>query len=517
MSFERLTPYDVVYYPGHSFPETHPDRLATMASYYGLESAPISRCRVLELGCGLGGNLIPIASLYPESEFIGVDLSGHAIERGQQNVSALGLGNIALFNRNIMEMGHDGDPFDYIIAHGVYSWVPPVVRDKLLAIYGECLAPNGVAYVSYNAHPGSHMRDMVRDMMLFHIRDITEPKQRIEQARSIAKFIAESSAKDTVHGAVLRDELERIQKMSDEVLFHDDLEVNSTPFLLHQVVAAAQGHGLQYLCDATISRRDLNAYPMEAQRVLAGFPASEFMARDQYQDFIDGHGFRHTLLCRADVKLDRTFDVNRIKRFYLAAALTPVKGDLNPADAGIAEFKTEKGDTLTTDHRLSKAAMLHLGQAWPAAMTFPQLLDGARQRLASADAAPANYASEEQTEALVDVLFQAVSRGIIEIHRDPPPLTAVVSERPEASRVARLQSQNGTLVTNLRHRTAMMEDEIVRRFLQLVDGTRNVDQLVADLEASLNDGGAASAKNVVNRQHVEHNLRVLAKLALLVR
>ena len=177
MSFEQLTPYDVIYYPGHSFPETHPDRLATMASYYGLESAPIDRCRVLELGCGVGGNLIPIACLYPESEFIGVDLSAHAIERGQANVAALGLTNIALHNRNIMEMASDGRPFDYIIAHGVYSWVPPAVREKMLALYGECLAPNGVAYVSYNAHPGSHLRDMVRDMMLFHIRDLTEPKR----------------------------------------------------------------------------------------------------------------------------------------------------------------------------------------------------------------------------------------------------------------------------------------------------------------------------------------------------
>jgi SAM-dependent methyltransferase/methyltransferase-like protein len=517
MSFEQLTPYDVVYYPGHSFPETHPDRLATMASYYGLESPLIERCRVLELGCGVGGNLIPIACLYPESEFIGVDLSAHAIERGQANVAALGLTNIALQNRNIMEMANDGRPFDYIIAHGVYSWVPPVVREKMLALYGECLAPNGVAYVSYNAHPGSHLRDMVRDMMLFHIRDVTEPKQRIQQARAVAKFIAESSVEETVYGAVLRDEFKRIAKMADEVLFHDDLEVNSTPFLLHQVVAAAQRHGLQYLCDATISRRNLNAYPMEAQRVLAGFPASEFMARDQYQDFIDGHGFRHTLLCHADVKLDRTFDVNRIKRFHLAAALTPVKDDLDPADAGIAEFKTEKGATLTTDHCLSKAAMLCLAQTWPGAVTFPALLDHAQARLASAGLAPADHASDEQVEALVDVLFQAVSRGIIGIHRHPPPLTAVVSERPEASLIARMQSRNGTLVTNLHHRTAMMEDEIVRQFLQLVDGTRDLDQLIADLEAGLNDGAPGGERKTVSRPNVERNLRVLAKLALLVR
>lgn len=518
MSFETLTPYDVVYYPGHSFPETHPDRLATMASYYGLELAPIDRCRILELGCGVGDNLIPIAHVYPATQFVGVDLSAHAIERGQKNIAALGLKNIELHNRDIMEIGQDGQIFDYIIAHGVYSWVPPAVREQMMVIYGKYLAPNGVAYVSYNAHPGSHLRDMVRDMMLFHIRDIKEPKQRIEQARSIAKFIAEASIKDSVYGAVLRDEFERISKMADEVLFHDDLEENSTPFLLHQVVGAAKRHGLQYLCDSTFSRRDLHAYPEDARRVLAGFPASEFMARDQYQDFIDGHGFRHTLLCRADIKLDRTIDANKLRRFALAASLSSVAGEFNAADAGTVEFKTEKGHTLATDHRLSKAALLHLAKSWPEAVSFSDLLEHARKRVAAAgDGQVEQFDSDEHVDALVNLMFEAVSRGLIEIHRYPPPVTASVGERPEALRVARMQSQSGTLVTNLRHRTVMIEDEIVRRFLQLVDGTRTVDRLIADLEDWMNATNPEATGKLVGRQHVEHNLRVLAKLALLVR
>src|SRR3954451_17011966 len=240
MSFKALTPYDIVYYPGHSFPETHPIRLATMGNFYGMESAPVNCCRLLELGCGVGDNLIPMAQLYPQSSFVGIDSSAHAIESGQTNVTMLGLRNIDLVHRDIMDFRQDDQTFDYIIAHGVYSWVPPAVREQMMRIYGKYLAPNGVAYVSYNAHPGSHLRDMVRDMMLFHVRDVKDPKKRIEQARSIAKFIAEASIKESVYGAVLREEFERIEKMADEVLFHDDLEENSTAFLLHQVVATAE-------------------------------------------------------------------------------------------------------------------------------------------------------------------------------------------------------------------------------------------------------------------------------------
>ena len=84
------------------------------------------------------------------------------------------------------------EPFDYIIAHGVYSWVPDPVRDRILAICSESLSPNGVAYVSYNTYPGGHIRDMVREMMLFHVRACFRRQQKIAQGRALLKFLAGS-------------------------------------------------------------------------------------------------------------------------------------------------------------------------------------------------------------------------------------------------------------------------------------------------------------------------------------
>ena len=76
------TPYDEVPYTSYSFPETHPDRMATVAHLFNLKPPPPDRCRVLELGCASGGNLAPMAALYPESEFLGIDLSRVQIEQG---------------------------------------------------------------------------------------------------------------------------------------------------------------------------------------------------------------------------------------------------------------------------------------------------------------------------------------------------------------------------------------------------------------------------------------------------
>jgi len=76
--------YDEVPYPGLPLPQTHPSQLATLGFLHGLEPAPVERCRVLELGCGDGGNLIPMALDLPESEFVGIDLSAPAIATGRR-------------------------------------------------------------------------------------------------------------------------------------------------------------------------------------------------------------------------------------------------------------------------------------------------------------------------------------------------------------------------------------------------------------------------------------------------
>src|SRR5688572_33293332 len=125
---------------------------------------PAGEARVLELGCGTGGNLIPMALAMPGATFTGFDLSAVQIERAREAISALGLRNITVAQRNILDVGKDADGFDYIICHGVYSWVPENVQQRILAICRESLSKNGVALISYNTYPGWHLRESVREM-----------------------------------------------------------------------------------------------------------------------------------------------------------------------------------------------------------------------------------------------------------------------------------------------------------------------------------------------------------------
>src|SRR5512141_2176499 len=103
MSRREPTSYDAVSYPGGVFSQTHPDRLATIAALYGFPAAPPERCRVLELGCGDGGNLIPMAYVLPESTFLGLDSAGSAVARGREQIAALGLTNVTLEHVDLLD------------------------------------------------------------------------------------------------------------------------------------------------------------------------------------------------------------------------------------------------------------------------------------------------------------------------------------------------------------------------------------------------------------------------------
>ena len=127
-----VNPYDAVPYPDLAYGNTHPDRLATMARLLGMTPAPVERCRVLEVGCAAGGNLLPMAYTLPHAEFVGIDYSAQQIDEGQARIRGLGLSNFTLACRNLLEVGEELGTFDYIIAHGVYSWTPPPVREKTL-------------------------------------------------------------------------------------------------------------------------------------------------------------------------------------------------------------------------------------------------------------------------------------------------------------------------------------------------------------------------------------------------
>jgi methyltransferase-like protein/trans-aconitate methyltransferase len=470
-----LTSYDEVAYPGFPLRQTHPDLLATIAALHGLNSAPPSRCRVLELGGGDGANLIPLAYGYPGSTFLGIDLAPTPVQRGQQCIADLGLTNIELRCGDVMDLTDLGE-FDYIIAHGLYSWVPGPVRDRILALSRGHLAPHGVAYISYNAFPGSHVRQMVRRMMRWHVRDVTSPRERIDGARALLSFLAESHTRETAYGELLRTEAQQVGlKQAEQKLYHDDLADVNDAFYFVEFMADAERFGLQFLSEADYGE-SADAHLTPAVRAqLDALSGDDLILREQYLDFIKCRRFRQTLLCHRDAAVCRPPSAESVMRLAVSCPLR-AEGDLNLAPKVAVRFCVPgKGVGLAIDLPPAKAALAHLGTIYPRAVVFGELLTSACQRLGRAPQAG-------DADALADVLLSAFTFGLAQLYREPPRFAVAAGERPKVSALARQQLRAGAdMLTNLRHAPVQVDNPITRQLLLLLDGTRDRAQLVNEL------------------------------------
>jgi len=496
--------YDKVPYPGLPLPQTHPDRLATIAGIFGMSPAAAPNCRVLELGCGDGGNLIPMALTLPGSVFTGIDLAEPAIARGCALIRTLGLENITLRRLDLMRAGPDLGEFDYgifdyIIAHGLYSWVPADVRDGLLSLCRRHLAPQGVAYVSYNASPGFNRRRMFREMMLYRVREIEDPMHRVEQGVQLIGALAGCRPEHLSSSVLFAEELEHLTTCEPWFVYHDDLaDTNYAPYF-HEFAAHAGLHGLAYLGEADFIEMQDEIYPEPVIHALRRFAGDDVLVKEQYLDFIKGRRFRQTLLCREEVALDRCAQPEQIVDLHLASGARPVSPVPDLREGVFEEFRGPRGAALKTDNAHSKAALCRLGEVWPRSLSFSEL-----QAVAGGEPA-----------LLAEILFQGYRVGLLEAYSNPPRFAASANEKPAASPLARVQAQQGALVTTLRHTTVELEDTVDRCLLVLLDGTKNRDALVDGLRALLRSLDESEAGDI-KAESLEMRLQRLAKQALLL-
>ena len=483
MSRRESTVYDAVSYPGLPFSQTHPDRLATIAALYDFPAAPPDRCRVLELGCGDGGNLIPMAYLLPESTFLGLDAAGSAIVQGREQISALGLTNVSLRHVDLLDASNLGT-YDYVIAHGLYSWVPPAVQERALAITSEALAPNGVAYVSYNALPGGHIRDAMRQMMRWHVRGIEDPAERSRRAKDFVRFLGEAAPPHPVFSAVLKETLDFQREQADAYFFHDDLAETNESLLFADFIERASRHRLKFLSEADYFDMAVWNADSPAGRFLLKAGAENVVLEQQYRDFLIFRRFRQTLLCGEEAFALPEPDPEALRSLYVGASTRPDCAEPDVVSDEPMRFVSEKEGEVTTAHPLSKAAFLELGVIWPRWIRVSDLLAAARARVSSAGGRPAK--AEDETR-LLRFLLASYSANVTLLQSTPCPFVTEISERPRASALARLQARTRTKVTNLRHESVRLEDPLVRTFLGLLDGTRDHTMIASEMAAAIRE------------------------------
>ena len=509
-------PYNEVRYTGHARVFAHPRRMRTLARLFSLRAPAPERCRMLELGCGDATHLLWVAVGLPAARCVGIDLTEAGLARGREMAQVAGIGNVELRQADIMDLDASLGEFDYIVAHGVYSWVPELVRSKLLDLCARCLAPDGVALVSYNAMPGGHFRSLAGELMRFGTRGIADPERTVAQARRFLDTFSRWQGQGEGYAEIIRGQIARLEKTPDYVLYHDDLAEHTRAFSLSGFLERAGACGLRYLTEASFADTRYEGVPPEVQAEVAAAVSSR-EDREQILDYLSGRAFRRTLLCRAVVALDGAPDADAVAEMAVLGRFRPL-AEPGLADDAPLEFEGADGKRITAAHRLVKAALVLLGEFWPRPLAFADLLDQARSRCVrvSADA-------EEERRQFCRFLFGAYAGGVVDLNLDPPRAAARAGDRPRVFALARAQAARGGELTSVPGFTVHMDDPFSRHLLRLLDGSRDRAGIAASLVAAVELGEVALPQALSEAQDwraalrggLDENLASLARLGLI--
>ncbi|MBT3371199.1 MAG: methyltransferase domain-containing protein [Rhodospirillaceae bacterium] len=490
--------YQVTPYPSRPVPLSHPDHLYVVGRLHGLTPAKIAGARVLELGCAAGGNLLPMAASLPEGEFIGIDLSERQIEMAQAGAAAGGLDNVEFLAGDALSLlaGGLGRPFDYIVLHGLYSWVPVEVQAALLPLCRRLLSEHGIIYISYNTYPGWHGRGLVRELMLRAGAAAANGAEQVAMARAaLDDLIAAYAQNGDAYAALLAEEKARVDDMEDSFLLHDLLEVENHPIYLDQFLARADAAGLQFISEGNVAASREENFSPEARRQLAAI--ADPVVREQRIDFLLNRSFRQTLLCPKSAAVQRRIAPEWLAGLYLASPVRPLGPDANGA-SGEAFFATPDGGRFGMTAPSAIAALNHLALAWPDFLAIEELAakigDGAIVAQLAIDLYPRNW---------IDLLPRSAM------------YTTTPGTHPKATALARWQTQQGDFVTDLRHRSVTITDSFTRQLLPLLDGETDRGALLASV-AGFDDREHSQVANDDPETLLDAALHQLAERCLLV-
>ncbi len=442
--------YDELPYESYPYSQTHPANLRTIGMLFGMNPVPLENARILELGCAAGNNIIPIAIDYPKATVVGVDLSQVQIEQATKQVEELGLKNITFNHCSIMDITKEFGEFDYIIAHGVLSWIPAEVQEKIFDICNTNLSKNGIAYISYNTLPGWNMVRSIRDMMLYHSQSFQNPLEKVQQSRLLLQFIIDATENtNTPYAQVLRNEAKVLANQPDHYLRHDHIEENNSQFYFHEFIDKIKARKLQYLGDANIPSMYLGNMPTAVVEKLQA--VNDIVRTEQYMDFISNRRFRCTLVCHESVKLKRNLANEDVKNFYLSVNLEPEKDlkDINLEDNTETIKFFVNGNTesfISSTSSIMKAILYTFAENKNAPLKLDQVVKLAEEKLKNIDRV-------QIKNELLNNAMRLVLSGYMTICSEPLNFTNQVASKPKASKLAQYQAERmpGLWVTTQKH------------------------------------------------------------------
>lgn len=478
--------YDQTPYESYPYAQTRPENLKAIAHIFGLETPALETARFLELGCASGGNMITHATHYPKAKFVGVDLSAVQVEMGNKQIKELGLKNIELKAISITDINKSFGEFDYIICHGVLSWVPDNVREAIFRIADENLSKNGIAYISYNTLPGWHMVRTIRDMMMFHSRNFTDINEQVQQSRLLLDFVKDSlEGSNSPYGEIMNSEAKLLAGQPDHYLRHDHMEDINHQYYFHEFMKRASEHGLQYLGDASLASMYSGNLPKQISEKLS--EVTDIVRSEQYMDFVTNRRFRSTILCKKNVQLKRNISGNSLEGLYFSMKILPEKllKDVTLDNSDNLEFYYAglKDNKLNSNSPILKALLYIFNASVNFSLTASELTTKIKEML------PKNkYTDEQIMLEIMSNITRLVFCGYIVVSTEKPTFIPTASAMPRISNLARVQleAKQGWVTNEVHDRINLSPLDMYS--MKYLDGKHNKEQVLDELVKHVGSG-----------------------------
>jgi methyltransferase-like protein/SAM-dependent methyltransferase len=474
--------YDSAPYGAHAYPQSAPGRLAAVAYLFGLETPDVSTARVLEIGCATGSNLIPFAAFNPDAQAVGVDLSPVQIDTGRKQVEQLGLGNLRLLVGDIatMDLAALGQ-FDFIICHGVYSWVSDDVRRALLFAIRKMLSRNGVAYVSYNVYPGWKAKEVLRDTLSLVGGGGATAEVRVRSARNMIDMLGDVAPAESSLSRLLEEYQATAGTARDYYLLHDELSTFNQPCYFLEMVERARMHGLTYLAEARPETMFAENYgPGVAERLNAECADSQLVL-EQLLDVVANRTFRQSLMVHAECAQQIRYELDPVRyRNLHFAAFLPVADGETRMDYSRQHFGPVESPNVFTNDPALKAALEALNTRWPWTLSWQELQQAVRDGLDEAGVDEGDNL-QSRIDGLLEVLIVS---GQAQFRLEPVSAqvdSALQIEEPSRRMVEITRADGAAAVTFNRWHEMHPLSSIDPHLLPLLDGTRDSDALLHTL------------------------------------
>ena len=458
--------YEDIPYTTFALRPAYLGRLAALAHLHGIDVASPYECSVLEIGSGTGTNSIALATQYPKSRFVGVDLAESHIVASRELAAGCGIENVEFRRGDIREVALERNSFDYIICHGLYSWVAPDIRQSLMEKISESLKPHGIAYVSYNVLPGWRQRGAIRDIMRVgaaRCRASASPHERLSAALEFLKTVASVRTQhDDLFGAYLRESLKRFEESDESYIYHEYLEEYNEPVLFSDFMEQASQVNLQFLSEAKPSLMSSDDLGPEVVRYIEG-AGSDIIDREQRLDMVRNRMFRETILCHSSHSLRRDLKASVFKGLTFVTDYRHER-DISDREAIFREFVSGREVTTPRDEHAIILALV--GEAGCRGLLFDEVLRSVQTLSMSID-----------ERSLMHIMVRLWRAGFIDFMSHPVSAKASCEGTAQTTSLARYQALQGdALIVSLQHRSFKVSD-LERDLLKVSDGTKSFSDL----------------------------------------